>query len=85
MDAGPCPSWSNMTPPPPPRSVGEVLGIGRLPDGLVAELSAGFQFTKEYGGPLSTEKRSGRGFHSFLTHLASRVDPVPGLKRVMLL
>ena len=30
------------------------------------------------------EKRSGRGFHSFLDHLDSMVDPVPGFKRVAL-
>ena len=59
--------------------------IGRLPDDLVAELSAGFRFTKEYGGPLSTEKRSGRGVHSFLVHLASGVATVSGFKRVILL
>ena len=71
-------------PPPPLWSVGEVLGIGRLSDDLVAELSAGFQFTKEYGGTLSTEKRSGRGVHSFLFHLASGVATVSGFKRVII-
>ena len=41
--------------------------------------------TKEDGGPLSQEKRSCRGVHSFLARLASRVDPVPGFERVGLL
>ena len=75
----------DLDPPPPPRSVGEVLGTGRLPDNIVAELLAWFQGTKEDGGTLYLEKRSVRGVNSFLAHLASGVDPVPGFDRVGLL
>ena len=46
---------------------------------------ARFRVRREDGGPLPTEKRSGRGIHSFLGHLASGVDPVPGFERVALL
>ena len=65
--------------------VGKVLETGRLPKDLVPELYARFLVTKEDSGPLSPEKRSGRGVHCFLAHLASRVDPVPGFERVVLL
>ena len=75
----------NLDPPPPPRSVGEVLGTGQLPDNLVAALSDRFRVTKEDDRPLSPEKRYGRGVHYFLANLASRVDPVPGFDRVGLL
>ena len=37
------------------------------------------------GRPLSIEKSSGRGLHSFLDHLASGVDPVLVFERVALL
>ena len=75
----------DLEPPPPPRLVGEVPGTGRLLDNLVAELSNRFQVMKENGGPLSPEKRSNRGVYSFLSHLASRVYPVPGFEWVVLL
>ena len=48
-------------------------------------MSDRFRVAKEDGGPLSRDKRSGRGVHSFLVNLASRVDPVPGFERVVLL
>ena len=72
-------------PPRPPRSVGEVLGTGRLPRNLVKATSAWFRVTREDGRPLSVEKQSGRGVHSFLAHLASGVDLVPGFEWVALL
>ena len=72
-------------PPWPPQLVGEVLGIGQLPDDLVEALLEWFRVTREDGGLLSTEKRSGCGVHSFLAYLASRVDPVPGFERVVML
>ena len=34
---------------------------------------------------MSTYKRYGHGLHSFLSHLASGVDPVPGFDQVTLL
>ena len=40
---------------------------------------------KDDGGLLSPEKWSGRGVHSFLSHLASGMDPVPGFERVGIL
>ena len=70
----------NLNPPLPPQLVGEVLGTKRLPGNLVAALSDQLQVTKEVGGPLSPEKRYGRGVHYFLDHLASEVDPVPGFE-----
>ena len=73
-----------LDPHPPPWSVEEVLGTARLPGSLVAALSAWLQVRKEDGGPLSPEKRSGQGMHSFLSHLASRVEPVPGFERLAL-
>ena len=72
-------------PPCPPRSVGDVLGTGRLPDDLVGELLDRFSVTREKGGPLSAELRSGQGLHSFLGHIASGVYPSPGLEYLALL
>ena len=37
------------------------------------------------GGVLYLELRSGRGLQAFLEHLASGVDPYPGLERLALL
>ena len=62
-----------------------MLGIGQLLGDLVEALLAWFRVTREDGGSLSIEKRSGRGVHSFLAYLASGVDPVPGFERVVLL
>ena len=41
--------------------------------------------TKEEGGTLSLEKRSVQVVHSFLAHLVSGVDLVPGFEQVGLL
>ena len=85
MDALPPTAMVEPDPPRPPRSVGEVLGSGRFPDDLVNALSARFRVVREDSGSLTTEKRSDRGVHAFLVHLASRVDPVPGFEQVALL
>ena len=69
----------------PLRSVGEVLGTGRLPRDFVEALSVRFRITREEAGPLSTEEKSIRGVHSFLAHFTSRVDLVPGFERVALM
>ena len=71
--------------PPPPQLVGGVIGTVRLHDDLVKKFSAWFRVTKEDGWTMSSEKRSGREFHSLLSHMASGMDPVPGFKRVALL
>ena len=72
-------------PPRPPQSVGEVLGTVRLPNDLVGYLSARLRFTWEDGIGLLLEICSGRGLHAFFRHLASGVDPAPGLERLNLL
>ena len=72
-------------PPRPPQLVGEVLRTGRIPDNIVEALLARSWITREDGGLLSMEKRSGRGVHYFLAHLDSRVDPVTCFKWVVLL
>ena len=64
-------------PAQPPWPVGEVLGTGRLPDDLVRYFSDWFRVTREEGGPLSVELRYKRGIHTFIGHLAYRVDPAP--------
>ena len=72
-------------PPRPPRLVGGLLRNGQLPNNRVEALLGRFQVTREDGGSLPMEKRSGRGLHSFLYHLTSGVDPVPGFEWVALL
>ena len=62
-----------------------MLGTSRIPENLVEALLARFRVTREDGGSPSTEKRYGCGVHSFLDHLASGVDPVPGLEWMALL
>ena len=78
--AGRRPPPSHHCQPQPPlvaRLVGEVLGTVRLPEELVEALPGQFLTVWEEGGPLSMERRNGRGIHSFLIHLTSRVEPVP--------
>ena len=72
-------------PPRPPGSAGKVLGTRLLPNYLIRTLSDRFQVTREGGGGISLELRAGRGLHTFLGHLASRVDPVLGLDHLTLL
>ena len=77
-----------MVDPNPPRmipSVGEVLRTVRLPDELVEALLGRFQTIQEEGGQPTTERRTGRSLHSFLSHLASWFEPVLGLERLSLL
>ena len=38
-----------------------------------------------WGGALTTERRTVRGLYSFLSHLVSGVDPVPGFERICLI
>ena len=72
-------------PPWPLQLVRGVLRTCRLPDDIVGALSAWFWVIQEEGGPLSTELRSRLGLHAFLGHLTSRVDPSPGMERLVLL
>ena len=62
-----------------------MLWTGGLPDKLVRALSAWFKVTWKDGGPLLSKIRSGRGLHALIRHLASRVDPIPGLNHPTLL
>ena len=75
----------NPNPPWLPLSVVEVLGAVCLPDLLVETLSGRFQTVKEDDGPMSTEWRTIRGLHPFLSHFAPRVDPVPRFAGLTLL
>ena len=72
-------------PPRPPQLVGGLLRNGQIPNNIVEALLEWFRVMREDSGSLPMEKRSGRGLHSFLYHLASGVDPVPGFERVALL
>ena len=58
------------------------MGTGEIPAELAATLAAHSLTACEFGAALTPAKRSGRGIHSFLAHLKSGVDPVPGLDRV---
>ena len=68
----------NQDPRWPLRSVGELLGTGRLPNKLAKALSPWLWIIKKYRGDLSMKVRSGQGIHTFLGHLAYGVDPFPG-------
>ena len=74
-------------PPQPPQLVGEVLGIGRIPDTLIKILASRFWMVRGDGGGggLSTDKLTGRCLYSFPVHLASGVDLIPGLEHMSLL
>ena len=85
MDDRPLTDMVNHDPPRPHWSVGEVLGAGLIPDKLVGRLLARLRVTNEYGYSLSMEVCSRIGFHAFLGHIASRIDPFPGLYRFTLL
>ena len=64
-------------PPLQPQLMGKVIRNGRFPDNLV-----GFFWSipsqQRGGGELSSELRSRQVIHTFLRHLASRVDPATG-------
>ena len=62
-----------------------MLGTSSLPGNLVKALSERFRDMREEVVSLLTEKRSGRGVHSFLAHIASGVDMVPGFEGVAIL
>ena len=72
-------------PPHPPWLVGEVIGTGRPPYDIYGDLSYRFLVTSEERGLLYAELRSLQGLHIFLSHLASRLEPAPGLERLALL
>ena len=76
-----------VTPSPfhPPRLVGEAPELIRLPDDLIEALSYRFQSRIKEGGYLNAKRRTGQGFHSFLSHLASDIDPIPGSEQICLL
>ena len=67
-----------------PRSVVEALGTGEIPAELSAILVAAFRTVHKDGAARSSEKRLGRGIHSFLAQLALVVDPIHGLEQVTL-
>ena len=61
--------WAPLTSPDlprTPRSVGEVFGTIQLPDALVRALQDQLRVTREGGGMLLSELRTGRGIHAFL-------------------
>ena len=62
-----------------------MLGTGGLPEDIIRDFSDRFSVTREEGGALSLELRSGRGLYAFLEHLASGMDPAPNLERLALL
>ena len=72
------------SPPRPPWPVTEALGTRAIPYELSAILTACFCTVCEDGAALSSDKRSGRGIHSFLAQLALGVDLIPGLDQVTL-
>ena len=77
------PTMVDPGPPWPPRSVVEVLGNGEIPAELSSILADNSRTFREDGTALTEEKRSNRGIQSFLEQLASGVDPVPVMERVM--
>ena len=56
-----------------------------MPDNIFKALSHRFRTQNEEGGALTTERRTVRGLHSFLSNLSSGVDPVPVFERLCLL
>ena len=74
----------DLVPSRPPQSVAEDLGTGHIPGKISTILAGRFRTIFEDGSALPSDKRSGRGIHSFLAQLAWRVDHVPGLERLIL-
>ena len=68
----------------PPWLVAEALGKKAIPAKLSAILAAHFRTVRKDGVARSSEKRLGRGIHSFLTQLALGVNLITGLERVSL-
>ena len=78
---------SHCCPVPPSAALvsGRVLGTGRVFKELVSSLSAWFRVTREVRGLILLELQSVQGFHAFLRLLASKVDPILGVKLLSLL
>ena len=74
----------NPAPPRPPLSVTEALGTKVILSELSAIIVDHLRTVHKDGAALSSEKRSGRGNHSFLAQLASGGDLIPGLEQVIL-
>ena len=68
----------------PPLLVAEALGNIVIPAELSAILVDRFWMVWEDGAALPSEKHLGQGIHSFLVHIFSGVDHIPGLERVTL-
>ena len=70
--------------PRSPWSVAEVLRTGTIPAELAAILAAHSLTVRKDGSARTLEECTGRGLHSFLSHIALGEVPVPGLERVTL-
>ena len=71
--------------PRSPRSVAEALGTGTIPAELAAILAEHSRTVRKDGTERTPEERTGRGLHSFLSHLALGEVPVLGMERVTLI
>ena len=67
-----------------PRSVAELLGTGSIPAELAAILAEHSRTVRKDGSARTLEERTGLGLHDFLSLLAVREVPVPGLDKVTL-
>ena len=56
--------------PRSPRLVAETLGTGTIPVELATIIAVHSQTVRKDGLARTLEERMGRGFHSFLSHLA---------------
>ena len=72
-------AMGNPSSPPPPLSVAEVLGTGKITSNHVVDLLVRFQVTNAKGEALSIVLRSGWGLHVFLGILAADMYLEPGL------
>ena len=70
----PAAAMGDPTSTPPPRSVAEILGTGRLPDDFARALSARFRAINSEGGALGTELRKGGEIHALLGHITAKAD-----------
>ena len=76
-----------MVDPEPPRSpwsVTEALGTGSILGKLSAILASLFRTVHEDGAALPSDKRLGWGVHSFLAQIASGLEHIPFLERLIL-
>ena len=67
-----------------PRSVAEVLGTWSIPAELAAIFAEHFRTVRKDGLARTSEERTFRGLHAFLSHLSLGEVPVPGLERATL-